>query len=72
MEPIFDQQIGRMASWQSAMADGKIVDEEVKEQTERVENLRKSVEENLDTNQKIKLAEVVAAMEKLEEAQLSL
>lgn len=29
MQPIFDQQIGRMASWQQAMADGKIVTEEV-------------------------------------------
>ena len=72
MEPVFDQQIGRMASWQKAMADGKIVDEEVQEQTERVEELRKSVEEKLDTDQKIKLAEVVAAMEKLEAAHMAL
>jgi hypothetical protein len=72
MEPIFDQQIGRMASWQKAMEDGKIVDEEVQEQTEKVEKLRQSVEEKLDTNQKIKLAEVIASLEKLEAAHLSL
>ncbi len=70
MQPIFDQQIGRMASWQQAIADGKIVDEEIADQTKRVEELRRKVEENLDVSQRIKLAEVVVAMEKLEAAHL--
>lgn len=69
MQPIFDQQIGRMASWQQAMADGKIVDEEVKEQTEKVDRLRQQVEEKLSTEQRIKFAEVVSTMERLETLQ---
>jgi len=71
MQPVFDQQIGRMASWQGAMADGKIVDEELKEQTEKVERLRQQVEETLSTEQRIKLAEVLGAMQKLETAHSS-
>jgi hypothetical protein len=72
MQPIFDQQIGRMASWQSAMADGKIVDEEVREQTEKVEKMRASLEERLSTEQRIKLAEVITAMERVGKAHSSL
>lgn len=71
MQPIFSQQIQRMASWQQAMADGKIVDAEVKEQTERVDTMRKHLEDTLDADQKIKLAETIAAMERLEAAQIA-
>lgn len=71
MQPVFSQQIERMASWQQAIADGKIVDEEVKEQTEKVEKMRKYVEDTLDADQKLKLAEVLAAMDRLEAAQIA-
>ncbi len=66
MQPIFDQQIGKMMSWQRAMEDGKVTDEEIKEQAAQVEKLRQSVEQDLDTSQRIKFAEVIAAMENLE------
>lgn len=71
MQPVFSRQIERMASWQQAMADGKIVDAEVKEQTEKVEKQRKWVEETLDYDQRLKLAEVLAAMDRLEAAQIA-
>jgi len=70
MQPVFSQQIQRMASWQQAIADGKIAEEEVKEQTGKVEMIRKHVEDTLEADQRLKLAEVLAAMEKLEAAQI--
>lgn len=71
MQPVFSQQIDRMASWQTAMADGKIVDAEVKEQTEKVDKQRKWVEDTLNYDQRLKLAEVLAAMDRLEAAQIA-
>ncbi len=66
MQPIFDQQVGRMASWQAVMADGVINYEELNHQQERVSKLQKSAENSLDTDARLKLAELLNEMGRLE------
>jgi len=71
MQPVFNQQVGRMASWQAVMADGVINYEELNGQQAQVDKLQKKAEEMLDTDAKIKLAEVLTEVGRLEQLQRS-
>jgi hypothetical protein len=69
MQPVFDQQVGRMASWQAVMADGVINYQELNDQQDRVDKLQKKAEDMLETEAKVKLAEVLTEISKLEQLQ---
>jgi hypothetical protein len=65
-QPVFDQQVGRMASWQAAIADGVITPAELNAQQERVDKLQKMTDDRLDNDQKLLLAEAISEINKLE------
>ena len=69
LQPIFDQQVGKMASWQTVIADGTISYQELNEQQDRVQQLQKRLEDLLDTDGKIKLAETLHELSRLEQLQ---
>ncbi len=69
LQPIFEAQVGRMASWQAVMADGVINYDELNAQQAQVDKLQKQAEEMLETDAKIKLAEVLTELGKLEQIQ---
>lgn len=69
MQPIFDQQVGRMASWQAVMADGVINYDELNQQQERVTTLQQRTEEMLETDARISLVEAMRELGKLEQLQ---
>ncbi len=76
MQPVFERQVGRMASWQIVMADGVIDYKELNAQQERVDKLQKRAEEMLENDSnldgKLKLAETMTELGKLEQMQRSL
>jgi hypothetical protein len=70
-QPIFSNGFTKMSTWQRAMADGKIVNDEVNEQSGIVDKLYREAESKLELDQKIKFSEVITAMERLEQMQQS-
>lgn len=58
-EVMFQQYVGRMESWQKAMADGTITEEELKEQAQRVAGLLREVESKLDDDLHEKVSEAL-------------
>lgn len=69
MQPLFDDNVGRMASWRAVMEDGKINYEELNEQQERVTKLQQHTEEMLDVSARVKLVEVMVELGQLEQLQ---
>ncbi|HEX2911184.1 MAG TPA: hypothetical protein VH186_10280 [Chloroflexia bacterium] len=69
LQPVFDQQVGKMGSWQAVMADGVINYQELSEQQSQVDRLQQRAEEMLDTNARLKLAEVLNELNRLEQLQ---
>ena len=69
MQPIFEQQVGKMASWQTVIADGVITYQELNQQQDRVQQLQQHAEQLLDTNAKLKLAETLHELGRLEQLQ---
>ena len=57
-ETMFAQYVDKMASWQAAIADGKIDEQEVAQQAQRVEDLLRKLEPQLDADLHQQLTEV--------------
>jgi hypothetical protein len=68
-QPTFSSGFTKMATWQKAIEDGRIVDEEISAQSQLVERLREEAKNQLNEEQKAKVTEIIAAMERLEQMQ---
>ncbi len=68
MQNIFSASVSRMLTWQKAMEDGVINSDELQSQERLVADLQKQTEDTLNTEQKIKLAEILQEMTNLESA----
>jgi|GEM_PF-897842 len=66
MQNIFSASVSRMMTWQKAMEDGVINSDELQSQERLVADLQKQAEDSLNTEQKIKLAEILQEMTNLE------
>jgi hypothetical protein len=67
--PAFSIGFTKLATWQKAIEDDKILDEEIEGQARLVESLREESKNLLDESQKTKVIEIIAIMERLEQMQ---